>query len=156
MGAVFFFWKGQKGWKPLFFFLYPICNCVFLIQTNSYLYLSDSLFESKLHFLWGKCKKALKELHWSTILQLLLLFVWARPAGGFGGQLLKSKWWCVCVWVGRRGWVFFGGGGGCINSPLDGEKCSAAEMHSKVGGELHGFHDYQVLWLGCGFGSVVA
>lgn len=51
---------------------------------------------------------------------------------------------CVCVW------------GGCIHSRVDGEKCSAAEMHSKVGGELHGFHDYQVLWLGCGFGSIVA
>lgn len=26
------------------------------------------------------------------------------------------------------------GGGACIHSLLDGEKCSAAEMHSKVGG----------------------
>lgn len=64
----------------------------------------------------------------------------------------------VSEWVGVGGvlFFFFFGGGGCIHSPLDGEKCSAAEMHSKVGGELHGFHDYQVLWLGCGFGSVVA
>lgn len=33
-------------------------------------------------------------------------------------------------------WVGAGGGflgGGCIHSLLDGEKCSAAEMHSKVG-----------------------
>lgn len=62
---------------------------------------------------------------------------------------------CLCL-SGSVRVGFFWGGGGCINSPLDGEKCSAAEMHSKVGGELHGFHDYQVLWLGCGFGSVVA
>lgn len=55
--------------------------------------------------------------------------------------------------------------GGCIHSPLDGEKCSAAEMHSKVfwggiggvgEGKLHEFHDYQVLWLVCGFGLVGA
>lgn len=52
-------------------------------------------------------------------------------------------------------WSFFEQGV-CIHSLLDGEKCSTAEMHSKVGGELHGFHDYQVLWLGCGFGSIVA
>lgn len=32
-------------------------------------------------------------------------------------------------WVGAGG-VFWGG---CIHSLLDGEKCSAAEMHSKVG-----------------------
>lgn len=56
--------------------------------------------------------------------------------------------------VGGCGWFF--GGDVCIHSLLDGEKCSAAEMHSKVGGELHGFHDYQVLWLGCGFGSIAA
>lgn len=71
------------------------------------------------------------------------------------GQFLKSKWWCVCVRVGGWVWSFFEQGV-CIHSLLDGEKCSTAEMHSKVGGELHGFHDYQVLWLGCGFGSIVA
>lgn len=68
----------------------------------------------------------------------------------------------VSFWVGVS---FFEGGvvgdwdgvvGECIHSRVDGEKCSAAEMHSKVGGELHGFHDYQVLWLGCGFGFILA
>lgn len=75
----------------------------------------------------------------------------------FGGQLLKKQSVFVSGWVRvdlkkKNFWW----GCVCIHSPLDGEKCSAAEMHSKVGGELHGFHDYQVLWLGCGFGSIVA
>ena len=64
----------------------------------------------------------------------------------------------VPEWVGVDGvfffFLFFGGGVASIPL-LDDEKCSAAEMNSKVGGEPHGFHDYQVLWLACGFGSIV-
>lgn len=46
--------------------------------------------------------------------------------------------------------------GVCIHWLLDAEKCRAAELGSNMGAELHWFHDYQVLWLGCGFGSAVA
>lgn len=68
----------------------------------------------------------------------------------------------VSEWVGVDSFGRGGGErGGCIHSLLDGEKCSAAEMHSKVFfggglGKLHEFHDYQVLWLVCGFGLVGA
>lgn len=68
---------------------------------------------------------------------------------------------CLCQsgWV----WILLAGGwrtGGCIHSLLDGEKCSAAEMHSKVffggGGEaarvprLSGSLAGLRLWLGRG------
>lgn len=61
----------------------------------------------------------------------------------------------VSEWVG----VNFFWGEGCIHSLLDGEKRSAAETHSKFFGGVEGvlgFHDYQVLWLVCGFGSIRA
>lgn len=49
----------------------------------------------------------------------------------FVGQFRQKQ---VVLCLRLSGWVrvvFFGGG--CIHSLLDGEKCSAAEMHSKVG-----------------------
>lgn len=54
-------------------------------------------------------------------------------------------------WVGGCGKAGRRGGGVASIPPLVGEKCSAAEMNSKVGGkrekerETPGFHDYQVL-----------
>ena len=155
VGAVFFFWKGQKGWKPLFFFNIPYAIVCFSFKlTLTYIcqivYLSQNCI-----FYEGSARKHLKNCTevqyfscsyclYGHVLQEVLEGNCSKASGGV----------FVSEWVGAGG--FFSEGGGCINSPLDGEKCSAAEMHSKVGGELHGFHDYQVLWLGCGFGSVVA
>lgn len=76
--------------------------------------------------------------------------------------LLNPEIWCqsVCVGPMKLGGPLLKGGIGAVGvlHPFPagyGEKCSAAEMQSK-GGELHGFHDYQVLWRGCGFGSIIA
>lgn len=56
-------------------------------------------------------------------------------------------------WVGAGG-VFFGGG--LHPFPAGWRKVQRSRNAFQGGGELHGFHDYQVLWLGCGFGSIVA
>lgn len=64
---------------------------------------------------------------------------------------------CLCLWAGgwvkRVGFYFWGVAsipGWMVKSAAQ-QKCIP-----RLGGALHGFHDYQVLWLGCGFGSVVA
>lgn len=72
----------------------------------------------------------------------------------FVGQFRQKQ---VVLCLRLSGWVrvgFFGGG--LHPFPAGWRKVQRSRNAFQGGGELHGFHDYQVLWLGCGFGSIVA